>query len=138
MTTLDLDVFHAACARPWRRGVNDCFTVFADQVLAWFGIDPMARYRGRYTSQHGYLRVIRKDGYADPQDAFRGEMEKAGFVQVDDMHLDGDAALAAFLDGEQKTVAPALYLEGFWHIRAKTGWLALDGQTGILEVRRCL
>lgn len=131
-----LDVLLAACTGAWRRGVNDCFVAAADQLAAWFGVDPMARYRGRYRSQTGYLRIIRQDDYETPRDAFCGEMKKAGFHRVEDDPQDCDAALAAFLEAGRPTIAPALFFEGFWHIRSKDGWLALDGETGILEVFR--
>ena len=131
-----LDVFLAHADGPWRRGVSDCFVAAADQVHAWFGVDPMARYRGRYTSMHGYLRIVRKDGYGDALAAFRGELEASGFERVEDGPLDRDVALASYREAGKPTVAPALFFDGFWNVRSNTGWSGFEGMTGISEVYR--
>lgn len=136
MAVESIDVLQDLAEEPWRRGVNDCFVAAADQVKAWFGVDPMARYRGRYTSLTGYLRIIRKDGYADAREAFRGELERAGFVPTVGARLDGDVALASYREDGRQAVAPALYFSGFWHLRSKAGWVCLDGMDGIGEVFR--
>ena len=135
--TDNIDVFDAACAGEWRRGVRDCFTAASDQLAAWFGVDPMERYRGRYTTLTGYLRIIRKDGYRDAQEAFSGEMEAHGFRETDGPWMDRDVGMIAFPDNGKPATAPALFFEGGWHIRSRTGWLVLFGDDGLQKVYRC-
>lgn len=136
MSVDTLDVFLAHTEGAWQRGVNDCFVAAANQLTAWYGKDPMARYRGRYRSMSGYLRVIREDGYTDAQAAFKGELSRAGFLPAIGYQFDGDVALASYLEQGKPTVAPALYFDGFWHVRSKSGWLCFSGSAGILEIYR--
>jgi len=131
-----MEVFLAHTAGPWIRGVNDCFVAAADQLREWFGVDPMERYRGRYRTLTGYLRIIRQDGYRDAVEAFCGEMERHGFREAEGGPQERDVALIAYRDGGRPQIAPALFVEDWWHIRSKAGWLVLDGAGGIQKVYR--
>lgn len=59
----------------WETG-NDCAMFAANCVLAMTGEDPAARYRGRYTTAHGALRVVREAGFADLADAAADLLEE--------------------------------------------------------------
>lgn len=54
-----------AAAKPFVEGKHDCALFLAGGVEAMTGTDYAARYRGRYTTTRGGLRVLRKDGFAD-------------------------------------------------------------------------
>jgi hypothetical protein len=47
-------------AQPFAWGVSDCSLWAADVVMAITGRDPMAEYRGRYRTERGALRVMRR------------------------------------------------------------------------------
>lgn len=55
----------AAARRPFVFGQHDCALFAAGAVEAMTGHDPASAWRGRYTTQAGGLRVIRRDGHAD-------------------------------------------------------------------------
>lgn len=56
---------HEARRRPFEPGVHDCALFLAGAVQAQTGSDYAAPWRGRYTTERGGLRVLRKDGHAD-------------------------------------------------------------------------
>lgn len=61
-----LTLYLAERARqPFAPGSHDCALFAAGAVEAITGTDPAAPYRGRYTTERGGLRVLRRDGYAD-------------------------------------------------------------------------
>ena len=48
--------------RPWEWGAADCCTAACDVFLRLYGVDPMAQFRGRYSSRVGALRIIAQAG----------------------------------------------------------------------------
>lgn len=50
---------------PFVPGTSDCALFAAGAVAAMTGSDPAARWRGRYSTARGGLRVLRREGYAD-------------------------------------------------------------------------
>lgn len=53
-------------ATPFVWGSHDCLTgLMGRTVAAITGADVVAPWRGRYTTQTGALRVLRRDGFAD-------------------------------------------------------------------------
>lgn len=48
--------------RPWEWGVADCCTSACDVFWRLHGIDPMASLRGRYSTEKGAARIIRRRG----------------------------------------------------------------------------
>jgi hypothetical protein len=120
-----MDVFLAHASQPWRRGVNDCYLAVADQIHAWTGIDLMAGCRG-FTTYHGMLRLVRKAGYADPFEAMADRLKQARAKRVMGPFQNRDIGLVRVReDGHARTV-PALFYDGFWHVRGHGGWIALD------------
>lgn len=57
-----------AAALPYVEGKHDCALNCANAVLAMTGVDYAEAYRGRYTSQRGGYRILRKDGFRDHVD----------------------------------------------------------------------
>lgn len=48
--------------RPFAWGSHDCCTFVAGAVVAMTTVDPMAEFRGRYTTARGSVRALRKLG----------------------------------------------------------------------------
>jgi hypothetical protein len=46
----------------WQVGVLDCGVLMADWALKVCGRDPIADIRGAYSSERGFLRIIRREG----------------------------------------------------------------------------
>ncbi|RJL08407.1 DUF6950 family protein [Paracoccus siganidrum] len=60
MTTPDLGAYvQRTAALPWCWGVQDCTIWAADWCLIRWGVDPAARYRGRYHDEAGALALTR-------------------------------------------------------------------------------
>lgn len=80
----------AAGARSWTWGTHDCCTFGAGWFLLHGYADPMALFRGRYTTARGALRVIRRHGGL--VDAVRYGMLDARVPEADEPRL-GDMAV---------------------------------------------
>ena len=131
-----MKIFFEHIDRPWQRGNSDCFAAAADQLRGWFDIDPMERYRGRYRTLTGYLRIIRADGYKDAMEAFCGELERRGWQSIQDGFDDRDVGLIRHYDGPRITASPAIFHDGGWNIKTKQGWFFLMGNEGLLKAYR--
>ena len=56
---MTLDEYVAATVeQPWQWGKQDCTIWVADWCSARWGIDPAARYRGRYSDEQGMAALI--------------------------------------------------------------------------------
>lgn len=60
---------HMALPGEW--GVSDCMIVAGDAIEAVTGVDPMAPYRGRYKTEAGAARLMRKNGCETVDDFLR-------------------------------------------------------------------
>lgn len=71
------EAIETARRRPfsWETG-DDCAMFAANCVLAMTDADPAARFRGRYTTATGALRVVREAGFADLADAAASMLEE--------------------------------------------------------------
>lgn len=79
-------------------GAHDCALFAAGAVKAVTGTDPGARWRGRYSSFKGGLKLVRKDGFADHVAVMRQHCPQvqAASVMAGDLAVIGtglDAAL---------------------------------------------
>ncbi|WP_157971182.1 DUF6950 family protein [Pseudogemmobacter bohemicus] len=54
--------------QPFAYGKNDCALFGADVVFALTGNDPALKYRGKYRSLSGGLKLIKKDGFKNQID----------------------------------------------------------------------
>src|SRR5690606_22731839 len=57
------DYVHSVMSKPFIWGTHDCALWAAGAVLAMTGYDPAEKYRGRYKTLIGGLRLLRKDGF---------------------------------------------------------------------------
>lgn len=131
-----MDIFLKRCEQPWARCLNDCFSAPADQLFETFGVDVMARFRGRYKTALGYMRAVKKAGYEDEIEAFECEMKKAGFELCNPPYTNFDTGIIRYLEGVKLISAPAIMHSGMWNIRSKSGWLALSADTEAEKVYR--
>lgn len=63
-------------------GLLDCAVGPADVLSPVLGYDPMARFRGRYKTARGYLRVLRNDGFGRLDDALRAVARDHGWWEI--------------------------------------------------------
>jgi hypothetical protein len=78
----------ASIARtPFEVGKHDCALFVAGAINAMTGEDPAARFRGRYTTVRGGLRVIRAEGFNDPVEMIANRLEEVAplMAQVGDI-----------------------------------------------------
>lgn len=54
-----------AARQPFRPGLHDCALFAAGAVEAITGADYAAPYRGRYSTERGGIRILRRDGSRD-------------------------------------------------------------------------
>jgi hypothetical protein len=62
--------------KPFRPGEHDCALFAAGAIATMTGTDPAAKYRGRYTTVPGGLRILRRDGFADHVALVTGLLEE--------------------------------------------------------------
>jgi hypothetical protein len=72
---------------PFEPGKHDCALFVAGAIEAMTGEDPAARFRGRYTTVRGGLRVIRAEGFGDHVDMVSSRLEEVAplMAQVGDI-----------------------------------------------------
>lgn len=83
-----LGAYLADAARtPFVEGRHDCALFAAGAVLAMTGKDPAARFRGRYRTTKGGLRVLRRAGYHDHLALAEAHFEEVppAFARVGDL-----------------------------------------------------
>lgn len=74
---MDPDLKPFSLAFSW--GENDCCLAVADCLVAMGLPDPMTRYRGRYSSARGALRMFAPEGGLDP--AMTARMAELGYIE---------------------------------------------------------
>ncbi len=62
--------------RPFAWGSHDCCTFAGGAVQAMTGVDPMAEFRGRYSSPRGSVRALRKHGAGDLASTMDAKFER--------------------------------------------------------------
>ncbi|MBB1247466.1 DUF6950 family protein [Rhizobium sp. G21] len=63
-------------------GARDCLMMTADAHVAMTGRDFAAAYRGRYRSESGAARMLRRNGCADMRDAARRLLREIALVDA--------------------------------------------------------
>jgi len=74
--------------RPFSYGTHDCALFAAGAVAAMTGHDPAAEWRGRYTTQQGGFRVLRRAGFRDHIELVAAQFPEIPVAQA----LPGDLA----------------------------------------------
>lgn len=100
-----------AGGRAFEWGAHDCFTFAANWIALRHGIDPLAPWRGRYSTARGAQRHIMRGG-GSLVAAASTPLEAAGFVSTD-APIPGDVGVSI---GD---------LSQAFVIRAATGWVGL-------------
>ena len=106
-----LAAYLAACrARPFAYGEHDCALFAAGAVQAMKGVDPALEWRGRYTTQRGGLRVLRRAGFRDHIEAVAAQFPEIPVSSA----LPGDLAAIGTEDGPALGVVQgaAIYVLG--------------------------
>ena len=57
---------------PFEWGTNDCCLFVSDAALAMTGIDPAVDFRGKYKTELGAMRAIKKQGYDSIESVLTG------------------------------------------------------------------
>ncbi len=65
-------------SQEFETGVNDCALFISDWAKALTGLDLAVRFRGKYNSDLGSARLIKKLGYAGLEDLVCSEFDRIG------------------------------------------------------------
>lgn len=115
----------------WRR--ESCMTFCADIYRAVLGVDPAARWRGRWRSRTGMARALRRAGFASVSEACRPIAADLGWPAIAPAEAEtGDAGVIRIDGGEACAMRHA---SGLWVARAAAGYLALDGRAAVAAWR---
>lgn len=89
--------------RRWKPGTLDCGVFMADWVRLVCAVDPIADVRGRYSTESGFRRILRREGGFEKSCAAR--LAAVGYAATDTPR-GGDLAvvLAAFAVRKGKTL----------------------------------
>lgn len=93
--------------RPFAWGDCDCCLWVCDWIASVRGVDPMASWRGRYSTKRGAYRRIRRGGGFQP--TVRAEMAAVGLLETTEPKA-GDIGMVQTYQGEALA------------IRTATGW----------------
>lgn len=102
---------------PFDWGVYDCCLFVADCCVVVCGVDPAEKYRGRYKTELGAKRLIKKN-HGTLEDAF-----DSCFKRREPTHVQrGD--ICTFMNEEGK--AAAVYFAGDWWSTTENGVMRVD------------
>lgn len=108
-TTQLAELIKAASERPFSWGEFDCCLFAADSAMAVCGVDPAAQYRGRYRTETGAKRLLKKiHGSLDAAWDACFERVNPAFIQRGDVAMYDGAngrGVAVFWAGEFWSVA---------------------------------
>lgn len=115
-------------------GVNDCCVAIADLLEPFWQADAMARFRNRYTTARGFLRVMRKEGCASLLEAMALVAAEAGAAPVmgpvrDPAELaprDLDLGMIVALEDREEFGTPAIFAKGCWYGLSPGGLAVAD------------
>lgn len=130
----EIDIFWRNAEAVFASGTTCCCATIADMAQARFGIDPLQRFRGAFSTPLGAARTARKAGYAGIAEAIIGELERHGWAQDAGPARNGDVAMM----NTGKEAAPFWFHDGHWLCRLHSGALivpAADVPDGIAKWR---
>lgn len=111
--------FWRGCEGPIRFGINDCCMVVADTIVAAGGPDLMDVYRGHYSTELGFMRLVRKAGFETVAAAAEGMLSAKG-EQIP-FPENFSVAVINYGDGQDVSRSPAFFFDGFWNLRTVGG-----------------
>ncbi|GFD85102.1 DUF6950 family protein [Alteromonas sp. KUL150] len=111
---------------PFEWGVNDCCLFVADMALAITGVDPAATFRGKYKSELGAMKQLKKQGFDSVEavltHAFGSTVSRLEVRRGDVVLFENDGRdIAGVMFGE--VLAPGEYgIETFSPLLIKNVW----------------
>lgn len=81
-------------------GVSDCGMFASDVALAITGIDAAKAFRGRYTTERGAARALKRAGFVDVVDAFQ-----ATFPETIELPFARRGDIVVLLENGQRSLA---------------------------------
>jgi len=108
---------------PLEWGINDCCMTIGDALKSQFGVDLMENWRGKYTTQLGYTRLIKAEGFKDLEGAILETAINREFRPVTGVSKDYDLGVIGYFDASvgMHLKAPSFYLDGLWLVRGYRG-----------------
>lgn len=97
--------------RRFEYGVCDCLLVVSDWVLVSTGIDPAARFRHTYSTEEGYVRLLKKHG--GPVALFDKLASDIGWYRTD-RPVTGDVGLLGLKDDR---IVGAIRNDAMWVVK---------------------
>jgi hypothetical protein len=108
------------CTTPVRYGVDDCCLAAANIYAAVLGIDPAARWRGRYRTRRGAQRQLGKEGIIG---TLASVAKAHGWRRIrPSAAKTGDLGIIRTAEGP----AVAIRYAGRWHNHVDYGFFAAD------------
>ena len=90
-----------ASARSFQWGSHDCCLFASDCVRAITGVDPASRFRGRYKTRLGAIRIMRRHAGGGVVETARKVAADLGLAEVPVLRARrGDVVYASLLDAE--------------------------------------
>lgn len=109
---------------PFEYGVNDCCLFGAGAAAAQTGVDNAAAFRGRYSTEIGAARALRRIGAGDIESTFDSFYPERliGFARRGDLVFNGEAvgvcigAVAVFLSDDGYSHVPRAQWRKAWAV----------------------
>ncbi len=111
-----------ACGRPFTWGRDDCLLWIADIYKTVLGRDPAARFRKRYTTPAGALRVLKREGMVSVADALEDCAARMSWPECDPSHAEiGTLGMVETPHGNAGVICAG----SFWIGRTEYGFTAI-------------
>lgn len=120
-----LETVAEVMGRPWAWGEADCCASACDVFARWYGIDLMAGFRGRYSTQIGAARIINRMG------GFAAMAERMAAQAGLDEGTRAPGEIGVVIGADGGLALGVSYAPGIWAAKTETGFAA----TG--KVLRC-
>jgi len=114
---------------------DDCKDFAAAPIVDGLGIDPVARFRGRWKTKRGALRVLLRMGYRSVLEACEDIAKDLGWPRIDPHEAEsGDFGLAMVADVPTCVIR---HPSGLWVCRSMNGYACLPVNV-VVAAWRCV
>lgn len=113
------EYLRAACGTPWITGKHDCCTLAGDWAITWARGDPMAEWRGKYSTDQEALRLIVKAGGLLM--LWQRALTSIGVATVGESRAGDVGVVRAFGEDGKVTHVGAIWTGQRWAFRASRG-----------------